>query len=69
MKNGIKQGFKAGFGIGFIVFIVYNSYALAVGYGSYLITNRSTNKNSGNVFGAGEVIVVLFSIIFVVSIY
>ena len=64
MKAGIKQGFKAGFGIGFIVFIVYNSYALAVGYGSYLIANRSTNKNSGNAFGAGEVITVLFSIIF-----
>lgn len=64
MKAGIKQGFKAGFGIGFIVFIVYNSYALAVGYGSYLIANKSTNKNSGSVFGAGEVITVLFSIIF-----
>jgi ATP-binding cassette subfamily B (MDR/TAP) protein 1 len=64
MNNGIKQGFKAGFGIGFIVFIVYNSYALAVGYGSYLIANGSTNRNSGNAFGAGEVIVVLFSIIF-----
>jgi ABC-type multidrug transport system fused ATPase/permease subunit len=64
MKNGIKQGFKSGFGIGFIVFVVYNSYALAVGYGSYLIANSSTNKNSGNAFGAGEVIIVLFSIIF-----
>jgi len=64
MKAGIKQGFKAGFGIGFIVFIVYNSYALAVGYGSYLIANKSTNKNSGEAFGAGDVITVLFSIIF-----
>jgi len=64
MKSGIKQGFKAGFGIGFIVFIVYNSYALAVGYGSYLISNVRVNINKGEPFGAGDVITVLFSIIF-----
>jgi ABC-type multidrug transport system fused ATPase/permease subunit len=64
MNNGIKQGFKAGFGIGFIVFIIYNSYAIAVGYGSYLIKNGTVNKNSGNAFGSGDVIIVLFSIIF-----
>lgn len=64
MKAGLKQGFKAGFGIGFIVFVVYNSYALAVGYGSNLIANKSTNINTGKAFGAGDVITVLFSIIF-----
>jgi len=64
MNNGIKQGFKAGFGIGFIVFVVYNSYAIAVGYGSHLIKNSTINKNTGNAFGAGDVIIVLFSIIF-----
>jgi len=64
MQAGLKQGFKAGFGIGFIVFIFYNSYALAVGYRSNLIANRSTNRNTAETFGAGDVIKVLFSIIF-----
>jgi ATP-binding cassette subfamily B (MDR/TAP) protein 1 len=64
MIAGIKSGFKAGFGIGFIIFVVYCSYSLAVGYGSYLISNQVVNKNNNNVFGSGDVITVLFSIIF-----
>ena len=64
MKAGIKSGFKAGFGIGFIIFVVYCSYSLAVGYGSHLIASQQVNKNNGTVFGSGDVITVLFSIIF-----
>jgi ATP-binding cassette subfamily B (MDR/TAP) protein 1 len=64
MNAGIKSGYKAGFGIGFIIFIVYASYALAVGYGSYLISSESVNANNARVFGSGDVITVLFSIIF-----
>ena len=65
LKAGIKQGFKAGFGIGFIIFVIYASYALAVGYGSKLISDpNEINSNTGKVYGAGEVITVLFSIIF-----
>lgn len=64
MKKGIKMGFKAGFGIGFIIFVIYSSYALAVGYGSHLISSEAVNHNSGEKFGAGDVITVLFSIIF-----
>jgi ATP-binding cassette subfamily B (MDR/TAP) protein 1 len=64
LKAGIKSGFKTGFGIGFIIFVIYCSYALAVGYGTSLIYNQDINSNSGNVFGAGDVITVLFSIIF-----
>jgi ATP-binding cassette subfamily B (MDR/TAP) protein 1 len=64
MIAGIKSGFKAGFGIGFIIFVIYCSYALAVGYGSYLISSQQVNKNNNTVFGSGDVITVLFSIIF-----
>jgi ATP-binding cassette subfamily B (MDR/TAP) protein 1 len=64
MNSGIKSGYKAGFGIGFIIFIVYASYALAVGYGSYLISSQSVNENNQKIFGSGDVITVLFSIIF-----
>jgi ABC-type multidrug transport system fused ATPase/permease subunit len=64
LKAGIKSGFKTGMGIGFIIFIVYCSYALAVGYGTYLISSQTVNTNSGEFFGAGDCITVLFSIIF-----
>jgi ABC-type multidrug transport system fused ATPase/permease subunit len=64
LKAGIRAGFKTGFGIGFIVFVIYCSYALAVGYGTQLISTQEFNSNSGLVFGAGDVITVLFSIIF-----
>jgi len=64
LKAGIKVGFKTGMGIGFIIFIVYCSYSLAVGYGTYLISSQTVNTNSGEFFGAGDVITVLFSIIF-----
>jgi len=64
LKAGIKAGFKTGMGIGFIIFIIYCSYALAVGYGTYLIASQTVNSNSNSVFGAGDVITVLFSIIF-----
>jgi ATP-binding cassette subfamily B (MDR/TAP) protein 1 len=64
MQAGIKSGFKAGFGIGFIIFVVYCSYSLAVGYGSYLISSQQVNTNSNQIFGSGDVITVLFAIIF-----
>jgi ATP-binding cassette subfamily B (MDR/TAP) protein 1 len=64
LKAGLRSGFRTGFGIGFIVFIVYCSYALAVGYGTKLVSEGSINENSGKKFGAGDVITVLFSVIF-----
>ncbi len=64
VKAGIKAGFKTGFGIGFIIFIIYCSYALAVGYSTSLIVNQDYNSNTKSVFGAGDCITVLFSIIF-----
>lgn len=65
VKAGIAQGFKSGFGIGFIIFVIYASYALAIGYGSKLISDpNEINSNTGKKYGAGEVITVLFAIIF-----
>ncbi len=62
-KAGINQGYKTGFGIGFIIFVIYGSYALAVGYGSRLIYNNG-EKTEDTDFGAGGVITVIFAIIF-----
>ena len=64
MIAGIKGGFKTGFGICFIFLSVYSSYALAVWYGSVLILNKDWNENYKRAFSAGDVITVLFSIIF-----
>ena len=64
-KAGINQGYKTGFGIGFIIFVIYASYALAVGYGSRLIYNNGEKtENEDKDFGAGSVITVIFAIIF-----
>ena len=63
LKMGITMGFKNGLGIGFIIFVIYGSYALGIGYGSCLIANSKLNNESDGV-GAGVVITVLFSIIF-----
>ncbi len=64
-KAGINQGYKTGFGIGFIIFVIYASYALAVGYGSRLIYNNGEKTEDENKdFGAGSVITVIFAIIF-----
>ena len=64
MAAGIRGGFKTGFGICFIFLSVYSSYALAVWYGSVLIQNKDYNENFKRNFSAGDVITVLFSIIF-----
>jgi ATP-binding cassette subfamily B (MDR/TAP) protein 1 len=65
LAAGIKSGYKSGFGIGFIIFIIYSSYALSVGYGSVLVSDGTQiNQNTKNPFGAGDVITVLFSVIF-----
>ena len=64
-KAGINQGYKTGFGIGFIIFVIYASYSLAVGYGSRLIYNNGEKTEDENKdFGAGSVITVIFAIIF-----
>ncbi len=59
---GINQGYKTGFGIGYIIFTIYSSYALAIWYGSILIY-KNGNENEKN-FKAGNVITVIFAIIF-----
>ena len=64
-KAGINQGYKTGFGIGFIIFVIYGSYALAVGYGSRIIYNNGEKtEDEDKDFGAGGVITVIFAIIF-----
>jgi len=59
---GINQGYKTGFGIGFIIFVIYSSYALAIWYGSILVYKNGNNEKKN--FKAGNVITVIFAIIF-----
>ncbi len=69
-KAGIKQGYKTGFGIGFIIAVIYIAYSVAILYGSVLIykngdkTFNEETKESEIDFGAGDVITVIFAIIF-----
>ena len=69
-KAGIKQGYKTGFGIGFIIAVIYIAYSVAILYGSVLIYKNGEKifndetKESEIDFGAGDVITVIFAIIF-----
>lgn len=47
-KAAVGQGAAAGFGIGFVVFILFCSYGLAVWYGAKLIIEKG--YNGGTVF-------------------
>lgn len=64
LKAGIANGFKSGIGLGVIFWAIFAAYALAIWFGSVLIYNKEENKNSGQPFQAGDVLTVLFTIIF-----
>lgn len=62
-KIGTANGLKSGFGLGFLFFVIYCTYALAIGYGSQLIANKEINSNSNMPFQAGDIVTVLIAII------
>lgn len=64
LKAGLSNGFKGGLGLGVIFFSIFAAYALAIWYGSKLILAGEINYNSGKPFRAGDVLTVLFTIIF-----
>ena len=53
-KAAIQQGLASGFGVGFVQFIMFCSYALALWYGSWLIINEG--------YSCGRVINVILEI-------
>jgi ATP-binding cassette subfamily B (MDR/TAP) protein 1 len=64
LKAGLSNGFKTGIGLGVIFWAIFAAYSLAIWFGSILIYNKEENKNSGQTFQAGDVLTVLFTIIF-----
>ncbi len=57
-------GTKTSILYGFYFFIIFAGFALATWYGGELLLNKEKNSNTGLMLGVGEVLVVLFSIIF-----
>lgn len=64
LKAGIGGGFKSALTMGFLYFLVFASYTLAVWFGSRLIYEKEFNSNTGKPFAAGDVLTVLFTIVF-----
>jgi ATP-binding cassette subfamily B (MDR/TAP) protein 1 len=64
LKAGLSNGLKGGIGLGIIFFSIFAAYALAIWFGSTLIMNGEINNNSGKPFQAGDILTVLFTIIF-----
>ncbi len=61
---GVSGGLKSGFTMGFLFFSVFASYTLAIWFGSRLIAAQEINGNTGKPFQAGDVLTVLFTIVF-----
>jgi len=64
LKAGISNGLKSGIGLGVIFFAIFAAYAIAIWFGSILINSREINGNTGELFQAGDILTVLFTIIF-----
>ncbi len=63
-QAGIKGGFKSGITMGFLYFLIFASYTLAIWFGSRLISQKEYNSNTQKTFAAGDVLTVLFTIVF-----
>jgi ATP-binding cassette, subfamily B (MDR/TAP), member 1 len=64
LRAGVGGGLKSGLTMGFLYFLVFASYTLAVWFGSKLIYEKEYNSNTGKAFAAGDVLTVLFTIVF-----
>jgi ATP-binding cassette subfamily B (MDR/TAP) protein 1 len=64
MDAAIENGLKSGFAMGIVFALIYVTYAVAIWYGAYLIANKEYNSNTNAAFQAGDVMTVLFSIVF-----
>jgi ATP-binding cassette subfamily B (MDR/TAP) protein 1 len=54
----------SGITVGIIFFLIFASYTLAIWFGSKLIYEREYNSNTGKTFAAGDILTVLFTIVF-----
>jgi ABC-type multidrug transport system fused ATPase/permease subunit len=62
--SGLNGALKFGITIGIIFFLIFGSYTLAIWYGSTLIYKQEINSNTGKPFAAGDILTVLFTIVF-----
>ncbi|XP_076438744.1 ATP-dependent translocase ABCB1-like [Babylonia areolata] len=54
---GIRKGFTAGLSVGFMLFLIYGSYALGFWYGAKLIRDEPDN------YSVGKMLIVFFSVL------
>lgn len=64
LNAGLKSGIRSGIGFSVLFFTIFASYGLAIWYGSKLLFDKEYNSNSDRPFKAGDVMTVLFNIIF-----
>lgn len=64
LKSGLRVGLFSGMTMGFLFFMVFASYTLAVWYGSTLIADGEYNPKTKAAFKAGDVLIVLFTVVF-----
>ena len=61
-KITIKYGILVGFAIGFMYFVIFSNYGLALWFGSITIEERWYNEVTGSVYDVGNVVTVFFSV-------
>ena len=64
LKSGLRVGLYTGLTMGFLYFVVFASYTLAVWFGSILIANQEYNPVTNRVFKVGDILIVLFTVVF-----
>jgi ATP-binding cassette subfamily B (MDR/TAP) protein 1 len=60
---GIKNSKKSAFGLCLVFVVLYCTYCMAIWYGSVLITNKEYNSQTGKLFGGGDILTVIISVI------
>jgi ATP-binding cassette subfamily B (MDR/TAP) protein 1 len=63
-KSGIRGGMITALSVGFLFFTIFASYSLAIWFGSKLITEGDLNPSTNLPFSAGDVLTVLFTVVF-----
>lgn len=64
LRAGVRGGLYTGVTMGVLYLLVFASYAIAVWFGSKLIAEKEFNSNTGKPFAAGDVMTILFTIVF-----
>jgi ATP-binding cassette, subfamily B (MDR/TAP), member 1 len=64
LKSGLKVGLYNGMTMGFLYFLIFVSYSLAIWYGGKLIVDDIENNNSNSSINVGDIIIVLETVVF-----